>query len=66
MVETRRVELLTQRCLDHILISSELELESVEVLPITISDHLPVAMRIRLPQVISIARPYLANPILGL
>lgn len=55
-----------QRCLDHILISSELELESVEVLPVTISDHLPVAMRIRLPQVVSIARPYLANPMLGL
>lgn len=42
-----------QRCLDHILLSSELVLERVEVLPLPISDHLPVAMEIRLPQALS-------------
>lgn len=39
-----------QRCLDHILLSPGLELEKVEVLAHPISDHLPVAMEIRLPQ----------------
>ncbi|MCW3147550.1 endonuclease/exonuclease/phosphatase family protein [Stutzerimonas stutzeri] len=38
-----------QRCLDHILLSPSLALERVEVLPLPISDHLPVAMEIRLP-----------------
>lgn len=38
-----------QRCLDHILISPELALERVSVLPQPISDHLPVAVEIRLP-----------------
>ena len=38
-----------QRCLDHILLSSELVLERVEVLSLPISDHLPVAVDIRLP-----------------
>lgn len=38
-----------QRCLDHILISSELEVANMSVLPISISDHLPVAMDIILP-----------------
>ncbi len=38
-----------QRCLDHILLSSSLALERVEVLPLPISDHLPVAVEIRLP-----------------
>jgi endonuclease/exonuclease/phosphatase family metal-dependent hydrolase len=38
-----------QRCLDHILLSSELTLERVSVLPQPISDHLPVAVEIRLP-----------------
>ncbi|WP_447744284.1 endonuclease/exonuclease/phosphatase family protein [Pseudomonas nicosulfuronedens] len=38
-----------QRCLDHILLSSELALERVSVLPHPISDHLPVAVEIRLP-----------------
>ncbi|NRH27470.1 MULTISPECIES: endonuclease/exonuclease/phosphatase family protein [Pseudomonas] len=42
-----------QRCLDHILLSSELALERVEVLALPISDHLPVAMEIRLPQALS-------------
>ena len=38
-----------QRCLDHILISSELEIANMSVLPISISDHLPVSMDIILP-----------------
>jgi len=38
-----------QRCLDHILLSPGLALERVEVLPLPISDHLPVAVEIRLP-----------------
>lgn len=38
-----------QRCLDHILLSSELLLERVEVLELPISDHLPVSVEIRLP-----------------
>ncbi|MDH0895657.1 MULTISPECIES: endonuclease/exonuclease/phosphatase family protein [unclassified Pseudomonas] len=38
-----------QRCLDHILLSPELVLERVEVLSQPISDHLPVAVDIRLP-----------------
>ncbi|MEX6500506.1 endonuclease/exonuclease/phosphatase family protein [Pseudomonas zhanjiangensis] len=39
-----------QRCLDHILLSPGLELERVEVLALPISDHLPVAVEIRLPR----------------
>jgi len=38
-----------QRCIDHILISSELEIDNMSVLPIPISDHLPVAMDIIRP-----------------
>jgi len=38
-----------QRCLDHILLSPQLSLERVEVLAQPISDHLPVAVDIRLP-----------------
>lgn len=38
-----------QRCLDHILLSPELVLERVRVLSLPISDHLPVAVEIRLP-----------------
>ena len=38
-----------QRCLDHILLSPSLTLERVEVLNQPISDHLPVAVEIRLP-----------------
>lgn len=37
------------RVLDHILISPSLKIEQVEVLTQPISDHLPVAMHIRLP-----------------
>ena len=38
-----------QRCLDHILLSPSLTLERVQVLDQPISDHLPVAVDIRLP-----------------
>lgn len=38
-----------QRCLDHILISPELDIENVQVVPARISDHLPVALDLKLP-----------------
>ncbi|MCQ4307121.1 endonuclease/exonuclease/phosphatase family protein [Pseudomonas stutzeri] len=38
-----------QRCLDHILLSPSLTLERVDVLAKSSSDHLPVAVEIRLP-----------------
>lgn len=37
------------RALDHILLTSSLSIEQVDVLPMAISDHLPVSMHIRLP-----------------
>ena len=46
-----------QRCLDHILISSELDIANMAVLPIPISDHLPVAMDIILPN-LAVKAPY--------
>jgi len=45
-----------QRCLDHILLSSELTLERVSLLSQSISDHLPVAVEIRLPNTMSGSR----------
>lgn len=45
-----------QRCLDHILLSSSLTLERVEVLAQPISDHLPVAVEIRLPDALTVDR----------
>lgn len=39
-----------QRCLDHILLSAELTLERVSLLNHPISDHLPVAVEVRLPE----------------
>lgn len=44
-----------QRCLDHILVSPGLKLERVEVLTEVISDHLPVAVDIRLPAMMQTA-----------
>ncbi|MCM2331418.1 Metal-dependent hydrolase, endonuclease/exonuclease/phosphatase family [Geopseudomonas sagittaria] len=38
-----------QRCIDHILLSPQLTLERMQVLDAPISDHLPVAIDIRLP-----------------
>lgn len=46
-----------QRCLDHILLSPQLALERVEVLAQPISDHLPVAVEIRLPGSSAADRP---------
>ena len=43
-----------QRCLDHILLSSSLTLERVEVLAQPISDHLQVAVEIRLPDALTV------------
>lgn len=43
-----------QRCLDHILLSPSLTLERVEVLSQPISDHLPVAVEIRLPDALTV------------
>lgn len=42
-----------KRCLDHILLSPTLALERVEVLSQPISDHLPVAVDIRLPEALT-------------
>ena len=52
-----------QRCLDHILLSSGLSLERCEVLSQPISDHLPVAVQIRLPtSLYGPATPMLIEP----
>lgn len=48
------------RCLDHILLSSTLTLESVRVLALPISDHLPVAVEIRLPAELYLDQPKVA------
>ncbi len=44
-----------RRSLDHILVSPFIAVERVEVLPYMISDHLPVAMDIRLPAEVAVA-----------
>jgi endonuclease/exonuclease/phosphatase family metal-dependent hydrolase len=38
-----------QRAIDHILVSAELPVQSVAVLPLTISDHCPVDVQITIP-----------------
>lgn len=38
-----------QRCLDHILVSKHLQIVQMGVLDFTLSDHLPVALEIKLP-----------------
>lgn len=50
------------RCLDHILLSPSLGLERVEVLAQPISDHLPVAVEIRLPEAAGGQPPMLSGP----
>lgn len=53
-----------QRCLDHILLSPTLTLERVQVLALPISDHLPVAVEIRLPDsLVPDALPALCPPL---
>ena len=55
-----------QRCLDHILLSPTLTLERVEVLAQPISDHLPVAVEIRLPSSLTVdALPALSPALRG-
>ena len=46
---------------DHILLSPELILERVRVLPLPISDHLPVAVETRLPHAPGGAQPPMLN-----
>ncbi len=50
-----------QRCLDHILLSPGLALERVAVLSQPISDHLPVAVDIRLPVALGDHLPPMLN-----
>ena len=55
-----------QRCLDHILLSPSLTLERVQVLDQPISDHLPVAVDIRLPGAVGVdSRLVLRSPDTG-
>lgn len=42
-----------QRCLDHILVSPGLSIAKVDVLPIAISDHLPVSMELVMPKAVA-------------
>jgi endonuclease/exonuclease/phosphatase family metal-dependent hydrolase len=43
------------RQLDHILVSSSIEVEQVKVLACAFSDHLPIAMMVRLPDAVQLA-----------
>ena len=43
------------RQLDHILVSPSITVEQVEVLPCAFSDHLPLAMQVRLPEAVRLA-----------
>lgn len=43
------------RQLDHILVSAAIDVEQVTVLPHTFSDHLPIAMQVRLPRPLQLA-----------
>ncbi|MEM1080632.1 MAG: endonuclease/exonuclease/phosphatase family protein [Pseudomonadota bacterium] len=45
-----------KRAIDHILVSPDVDIESLEVLPCTLSDHRPLAMTIRLPDGVSLHR----------
>jgi len=46
------------RQLDHILVSRSIEVERVEVLNCTFSDHLPIVMQVRLPELVSLTLPW--------
>ena len=50
-----------RRNLDHVLISPRLECESASVLDLQLSDHLPVAVDLRLPGDVGLP-PFKANP----
>lgn len=43
-----------QRAIDHILVSPGMEIEALEVLPVTYSDHRPLAMTVRLPELLGL------------
>lgn len=45
------------RAIDHILVSPELRVQALEVLPYSYSDHLPVAMQIAVPEGLLLAEP---------
>lgn len=45
-----------RRAIDHILVSPDVDIQSLEVLPCTLSDHCPLAMSIRLPDGVSLHR----------
>ncbi len=57
------------RQLDHILVSRSIEVERVEVLNYTFSDHLPIVMEARLPEAVRLpwemVRPPVQLPTLG-
>lgn len=55
-----------RRNIDHILVSSSIEVRSVNVLNYTISDHLPIAMEITLPRDIALGSAGLTEPVLPL
>jgi endonuclease/exonuclease/phosphatase family metal-dependent hydrolase len=46
-----------RRNIDHILVSPSIEVNSIRVLPYTISDHLPIAMDVTLPSQATIGNP---------
>jgi len=57
------------RQLDHILVSPTLSVERMEVLACTFSDHLPIAMHVRLPELLRLAQkpqPVLLSPPLAI
>ena len=45
-----------KRAIDHILVSPDVNITSLDVLPSTLSDHRPLAMSIRLPEGVSLHR----------
>jgi endonuclease/exonuclease/phosphatase family metal-dependent hydrolase len=47
-----------RRNIDHILVSSSIDVESIAVLNQTLSDHLPIVMQVALPEGVELARHY--------
>ena len=52
-----------QRAIDHILVSSRLEVDSAEVFDVAYSDHLPVAVEIELPEGVEL--PEATRPVIA-
>lgn len=46
-----------QRAIDHVLLSGELRARSYQALPLKLSDHLPVAVELDLPEALSALKP---------